>query len=358
MIIKLNKKLAIILIITIIICYMIYYLISRKSDIYSHTDLYPIIEPLKTYTIKVSDIHTVAYSTYGNINGKPVVYIHGGPGAGTTKDCARFFNPNAYYIVLVDQRGSGKSTPFGELKGNRTENLIEDFEKIRKSLQIKKWMLFGGSWGSTLSLAYAIKYPESVTEMILRGVFLSTQNERDWLFSGLNAANNFNPIGWKYFKNTLPTVKNDLSPRNYIVDYKKCFDGDFGEEKRDDCLISWTVWENSMSKLKPNPLEDVIEETKKTDVYVSSSLIENYYMLHHCFLEPGFFFRKKNIEKIRNIPTIIVQGRYDLICPQISAYKLHKELGNSKLFLTMAGHTAFDDDNIKYLVKATNSFIK
>ena len=281
---------------------MIYYFISRNNDIYSHTDLYPIIEPLKTYTIKVSDIHTVAYSTYGNINGKPVVYIHGGPGGRTTKDAARYFNPSAYYIVLVDQRGCGKSTPFGELKDNTTENLIEDFEKIRKSLQIEKWMLFGGSWGSTLSLAYAIKYPERVTEMIVRGIFLSTPAEIDWLYSGLNGADKFNPMAWEYFKNTLPTVKNNLSPRNYIIDYKKCFDGDFGEEKKDDCLLSWSVWENSMLKLNPKPLEEVIEETKKTDSYIAASLIENYYLLHNCFLEPGYFFRKENIEKIRNIP--------------------------------------------------------
>ena len=262
------KKIFVIVLSIFILYYIFIYLFSRTNDIYAHTLLYPPIKPLNTYYIQVSEIHTVCYSTYGNINGKPVLFVHGGPGGGVTENAARFFNPNYYYIILVDQRGCGKSTPFGELRENTTQDLIEDFEKIRKTLNINKWQLFGGSWGSTLSLAYAITYPEVITNMILRGIFLGTKEEVEWIYSSNNLGGpaKFNPISWNYFKNSLPVQNRGLS-QNYILDYKKCFNGEFGKEKRDECLLSWAVLENSIIKLKPSSLEEVIETVKKKKIH-------------------------------------------------------------------------------------------
>jgi proline iminopeptidase len=352
-----NSKKIFIIILIIFILYYIFYLFSQSNDIYSNTALYPPIKPLNTYYIQVSEIHTVCYSTYGNINGKPVLFIHGGPGAEVNDNYARFFNPKYYYIILVDQRGCGKSTPSGELRENTTQDLISDFEKIRKSLNIDKWQLFGGSWGSTLSLAYAINHPEVVTNMILRGIFLSTPEEIDWLYGSNNLGGpaKFTPISWDYFKNALPNQYKGPN-QNYILEYKKCFDGEFGKEKKEECLLSWAVLETSIIKLNFESLDKVIE-TVKQKKYVEGALIENYYLLNNCFLEPGYFFKKENIEKIQNIPTIIVQGRYDLICPPVTAYKLHNILLNSKIHITLAGHTIYDDENIKYLVQSTDSFL-
>ena len=354
---KYFKELFVLILLIFILYYIYIYSSSQINDIYAHTLLYPPIKPLNTYYIQVSEIHTVCYSTYGNINGKPVLFVHGGPGGGVNDNAARFFNPNYYYIILVDQRGCGKSTPSGELRENTTQNLINDFEKIRKSLNIDKWQLFGGSWGSTLSLAYAITYPEIVTNMILRGVFLATPEEIDWLYGSnkLNGVAKFNPISWNYFKDTLPVQYQGFN-QNYIINYNKCFNGEFGKEKQDECLLSWSVLESSIVKLRPSSLNEVIEGVKQKN-YVERSLLENYYLLNNFFLEPGFFFKRENIEKIQNIPIIIVQGQYDLICPSVSAYKLDTMLVNSKIYITNAGHTMYDDENIKYLVEATNSFI-
>jgi proline iminopeptidase len=340
------------LIVIILLIWKIYYLINYYNDEYSHTSLYPKIKPLDTYYIKVSDIHTVGFSTYGNKYGKPILVVHGGPGAAPTENSARFFDTSYYFIIIVDQRGCGKSTPSGELRENTTQHLIEDFEVIRKKLHIDKWILFGGSWGSTLSLAYSITYPNVVSGMILRGIFLSTPQEVEWIWGTNPGLKNFNHIGWDYFVNTLP--KKELTG-NYIVDYKNCFNGKFGDNKRDECLLSWAVYETSASKLQFKDFKNYIEIVKKSK-FREFSLIENHYVLNNCFLEPGFFFKQQNINKIKHIPTIIVQGRYDLVCTPISAYTLHKMLPNSQLFLTVAGHSQYDDENINKLIEATKSF--
>ena len=349
-------KILLIFVILIILYFIFVSFFSQIDDIYAHTSLYPPIKPLDTVYIKVSNLHTVCYSTYGNPNGNPVLFVHGGPGSGVTENAARFFNPNYYFIVLVDQRGCGKSTPFGELRENTTQHLIDDFEKIRQQLGIDKWQLFGGSWGSTLSLAYAIKHPEVVTNMILRGIFLSTPSEVDWLYgsNNLGAAAKFNPESWNYFKNTIQNKEGE--DKNYILDYYKCFNGEFGEEKKDECLVSWPVMENSISKLQQSSLEEVIKNVKEKN-NTAEAMIENYYLLNNCFLEPNYFFKRENLERIQHIQTVIVQGIYDLICPPITAHKIHNMLKNSKLQLTIAGHTMYDDENIKYLVEATDSFV-
>lgn len=336
----------------ILIIWKIYYTVNSYNDKYSHTLLYPKIKPLDTYHIKVSDIHTVGFSIYGNKCGKPILVVHGGPGSAPSEDAARFFDPSYYFIIVVDQRGCGKSKPSSELRENTTQNLIADFEIIRNKLNINKWILFGGSWGSTLSLAYSIKYPSIISGMILRGIFLSTPQEVEWIWGPNSGIEKFNPIGWNYFVNTLPPE--DLTG-NYIVDYNKCFNGKFGDNKRDECLLSWSVYEKNSSKLQITDLKDDIEIIKKTN-FSESSLIENHYMINNCFLEPGFFFKIENINKIKHIPTIIVQGKYDLICPPISANILHKMLPNSQLYITLAGHSQYDDGNINKLVESTKYF--
>lgn len=327
--------------------------IFNNKDIYSKTDLYKPIKPLNSYKIKVSDLHTVAYYTYGNKEGKPVLFIHGGPGGGTTPDMARFFNPKKYFIVLVDQRGCGNSTPNGETKENNTELLIEDFEKIRKKLNIEKWMLFGGSWGSTLALTYALTYPEKVTELVIRGIFLCSKEEIDWLIEK-KGAHLFNPDGWEYYIKNIPVKER----KNMLKAYSKCFKGDFGKDKIDKCLLAWSVWESSNSYLKNKEVSKIIKDYKKDKKYISMSKIENHYFLNKCFLDNNYILRKENLEKLKNIPIKIIQGQYDLVAQYNAAHKLHKALPHSQFYVTLAGHSAFDDDNIKYLVKATNEFSK
>jgi proline iminopeptidase len=319
----------------------------------STTKLYKSIKPFKTYKLKVSDLHTIAYYTYGNKYGKPVLYVHGGPGAGTSNNSSRFFNPAKYYIILVDQRGSGKSTPSGELRENTTWDLISDFEKVRENLGIDEWMVFGGSWGSTLSLVYAINYPNRVTEIIIRGVFLGTKKEIDWVTEG-EGLQIFNPYGWDMYSSTIPDENKE---NTYMKSYEKCFKGDFGDKLKDDCLLSWSVWESMNSNLKQESINTILKDLKKNKKYIALSKIEHHYFSNLCFLKKGYLTNKSNLDKIKDKPIIIVQGMYDLVCPYENAYKLHKLLPNSKLYPTISGHSQFEPENIKYLVKATNSFI-
>jgi proline iminopeptidase len=326
----------------------------KKKDKYLGEGLYPPIKPLKNYKMKVSDLHTIAYSTYGNKNGKPVLFVHGGPGSGTQPSNARFFNPKKYYIVLVDQRGSGKSKPTAEIRENKPDDLIEDFEKIRKNLGIEKWQVFGGSWGSTLSLAYSIKHPDKVTELIVRGIFFCTKPEVDWITEP-GGAQKFNPEAWEFYENSIP--HKEKFKNNYMKAFEKCFKGDYGSKKKDMCALAWETWEDANSQLEPKKLSVLIKEMKESKVYIPMAAIEHHYFSNECFFKDNYFLDKKNLDKIRHIPTTIVQGLYDMECPFITAYKLHKALPHAKFYPTIAGHTAMDKENIKYLVKATNSYI-
>jgi proline iminopeptidase len=325
---------------------------TRKTE---RTHLYPPIKPIRNYKMKVSNIHTISFSTYGNPNGKPVLFVHGGPGSATSPTHARFFNPKKYYIILVDQRGCGKSKPTAETKQNNTQNLIQDFEKIRTFLNINKWMIFGGSWGSTLSLAYTITHPENVTELILRGIYLCSKTENEWIIEP-GGAERFNPEAWDFYESSIPNKQKYKN--NYIQAFDDCFKGKYGKTKQDQCLLAWSAWEDSNSKLIKQPFHTIVDELKKNKKYVEMSTLEQHYFKNNCFLETNFFFKQSNLDKLRNIPIIIVQGMYDLVCPFINAYRLHKALPHSKFYPTLAGHTALDDENIKYLIKATNTFSK
>ena len=324
----------------------------KKEDTYKNTAFYPPINPIQEYHLSVSTLHTIYFATYGNPKGKPVLYVHGGPGGGTTPKVARFFNPKKYFIILVDQRGCGKSKPSAELRENTTQDLLNDFEKIRKHLHVKKWMVFGGSWGSTLSMIYAIHYPQNVTELILRGIFFCTDQEINWLTEP-GGAQLLNPAGWNQYAQL---VKHKKSKTKFIDEYQKCFHGKFGKKQKDKCLLAWSVWETAMSSLNVKDIAQVIQETKK-DNYKEVSAIELHYFKNKCFLSPNYFLQPKHLSILKKIPIVIVQGMYDLVCPFITAYKLHQALPHATFYPTMAGHTATDMDNIKHLVKATDSFV-
>ena len=333
---------------------------KRPKDGFKGTKLYPPISALGSYTMKVSDLHTVAYWTYGNPKGLPAVFIHGGPGGGTTPDCARFFDPRAFFIVLVDQRGCGESKPMYELRENTTQHLIEDFEKIREHLEIKKWLVFGGSWGSTLSLAYAIAHPERTIELIIRGVFLCRKQEIDWFLQPNGSDANFRDTR-DFFENGLPKSerKADRNKINYLEAYGRCFRGDHGAAAKETALLAWSTWETSISHLNPTPVADIVKDYKKTGGHRFMSLIEHHYFSHGGFFGGDtYFLDKKNYGRISHIPITIVQGRYDVLCPMTSAYDICQVLPQSKLHLTLAGHSAFESDNIAKLVDASNVYKK
>ena len=329
----------------------------KKVEISKYNKLFPKLKQPETQFIQVSALHTVAYWTYGNPKGKPVLFIHGGPGAGTSPDCARFFDPKAYFIILVDQRGCGQSIPNAELKENTTQNLIEDFEKIRKLLGISKWMLFGGSWGSTLTLAYAIAHPECASEMVIRGVFLIRKSECEWFIQPRGTQSIF-PEVWGIFIDGLPPSER-VSKIDFLSAYGRCFNGDHGKAARDKALLAWSVWETAVSHLYPDSVENITKMYLKNKSHVAMSAIEHHYFKNQGFFgNEDYFLEPSNINKIKNIPLTIVQGKYDVLCPSISAYDLHQKLPHAVFHATIAGHSAFDDGNVDKLVDATNRYKK
>lgn len=325
---------------------------KKEKDPFKDTHLYPEISPFKKALLKVSDHHKIAFYLFGNSQGKPVLFVHGGPGAGTTYHDARFFDPKKYFIILFDQRGCGNSTPFGSLKENTTPHLVSDMEKLRQHLNIKKWMLFGGSWGSTLSLTYAIKYPERVSQLILRGIFLHQKYEIDWVNNG-KGANFIYPEMWDEYKSVVRNSKE----KNYLKSYGKLFKGKKGDSAKHDAFMKWSLWESSISKLLPMDKDELEKELKKENQYITMSKIEHHYFSNGGFFpRNGYLLEKKNIDRIKNIPMIIVQGRYDIVCPSITAYNLHKKLPKSKYYTTISGHSSFDPETIKKLVQSTNYY--
>ena len=333
---------------------------TSKKDPFSKTKLYPPLKPLSESFLKAGDYHNVAYWTYGNPKGKPAIFIHGGPGGGTNPNCARFFDPKAYFIVLVDQRGCGKSTPIAELRENTTQHLIEDFEKIRNILGVKKWMLFGGSWGSTLCLAYAIAHPEVVTELVIRGVFLIRKSEVEW-FIQPRGTQSIYPDTWKVLLDGIPKseMKADQTKMDFVKIYGKCFRGEFGAAAKNKALLMWSTWESSVSHLHPQPVEEIMRDYQKSGDHIAMSTIEQHYFENGGFFgNDNYFLEKKNLDRIRHIPLTIVQGRYDVLCPMISANDLYKELPHAKFHATIAGHSGFETENIAKLVEATNIYKK
>lgn len=310
--------------------------------------LYPEIEPYNKELLKVSDLHTIFFEECGNPKGKPVVFVHGGPGGGIQPSYRRYFNPDKYRIVLVDQRGCGQSTPFAEIEENTTQHLIEDFEKIRKKLGIDKWMVFGGSWGSTLGLAYAQKYPEVVTELVLRGIFFGRTKEISWMYQ--HGASEVFPDMWEKYVEPIPVEQRN----DFLSAYYNILTGE-NEALKQKAAIAWSVWEASISKLFMD--KEAILKYAGDKFSLAFARIECHFFKNKLFLEEAQLL--KNAHKIVNIPGVIVQGRYDMVCPAASAWDLHKAWPIAKLeIISDAGHSISEPGIVEALVKATDGFVE
>lgn len=296
-------------------------------------DFYPSREPYNSEMLKVSDLHTLYIEEVGNPEGMPIVFIHGGPGGGIDPDHRRFFDPDFFRIILFDQRGSGKSTPFAEINQNTTWDLVQDMEKIRKHLNIDSWILFGGSWGSTLALCYAISYPQYVKHMILRGIFLCREEELLWFYQ--EGANWIFPDAWKAYWNFIP----ESERKDMISAYYKRLTSNNQVEKIEAARI-WSTWEAACSKLYPD--DQFCQSYQDPQKALPFARIECHYFINKAFL-PNNNFILDNIYKVKHITTDIVQGRYDIVCPIKSAWELSQKLTDAKLWVVPdAGHSAFE----------------
>jgi proline iminopeptidase len=314
------------------------------SEVFS---LYPPIEPFNSGYME-RDGHQIYYEQCGNPNGKPAVFLHGGPGGGGSIAVRRFFNPEKYNIVIFDQRGCGRSMPHGCLENNTTWDLVDDIEALKNMLDIETWLVFGGSWGSTLSLAYSQTYPTSVSEMVLRGIFMLRKKELDWFYQ--EGASKIFPEAWEKFLEPIDVSQHD----NLMSAYHKIFTSD-DEDKKLSAAIAWSVWEGSTSSLSYNP--DMANSFSDPKFALAFALIENHYFVNKGFLEHENQLIETGIDIIRHIPTTIVQGRYDIVCPMATAWELSKNWPEAKLIIApSSGHTAFEKEITHELIKATNEY--
>ena len=308
--------------------------------------LFPRIEPFNKGYLRCSE-HNIYYEECGNVNGKPVVFLHGGPGGGGSEDVRRFFDPAYYRIIVFDQRGCGRSTPHGCLTNNTTWDLVSDIDKLRQELGIAKWMVFGGSWGSTLALAYSQSHPSSVSEIVIRGIFMLQQHELDWFYQ--EGASKLFPDEWQKFIDVIEDSKRG----NLMKAYNEIFNGS-DEKAKLSAAVAWSRWEASTSKLVKN--DSLMDEFSNPHFALAFALIENHY-----FMNKGFLEHEKQlldgIEKIRNIPAVIVQGRYDVVCPMETAYEVSNRWPEASFEIAQnSGHSAFEKEIVHLLVSATNKF--
>ena len=313
----------------------------------SRPALYPEIEPHDVGRLQVSGLHSIHYEVSGNPEGKPVVFMHGGPGGGTDPKQRRFFDPSAYRIVLFDQRGCGRSTPHAELRENTTWDLVGDIEKLRAHLGIERWQVFGGSWGSTLALAYAQTHPRRVSELVLRGIFLLRRAELLWFYQ--EGASALFPDAWEAFLAPIPAAeRGDL-----MKAYHRRLTGD-DPAVRLEAARAWSVWEASTSFLLQRP--DFIANAAGDDFALAFARIEAHYFVHRGFLEREQQLLE-NVGRLRHIPSVIVQGRYDVVCPMASAWQLHRAWPEAELVIVPdAGHSAFEPGILEALIAATDRF--
>lgn len=311
--------------------------------------LYDAIEPYDSGHLKVSAVHQLYYEQCGNPNGKPVVFLHGGPGAGLTPDYRRFFDPDAYRVVLFEQRGAGQSIPHASLDDNTTWHLVSDIEQVREHFGIERWLVFGGSWGSTLSLAYAERHPERVTGLVLRGIFLGRQNETRWFYEAGHGASAIFPETWEQYVRIIPESERGDMIRAY---YRRLTSDDAAV--RLEAARAWSLWEASALKLIPD--QKLIDEFTEPDTAIAVARIECHYFINNCFFETDNYLIE-NVNRIRHIPSVIVQGRYDIVCPVLSAWDLHRAWPESSLqIIPDAGHSVTEPGIADALVRATDSF--
>jgi len=310
-------------------------------------ELYPPIEPYDSGTLPVSPVHTIYYEQCGNPEGQPVVFLHGGPGGGIVPDYRRFFDPAAYRVVLFDQRGAGNSTPHAGLEENTTWHLVEDIEKLRGHLGVESWHVFGGSWGSTLALAYAETHPARVRSMTLRGIFLCRPQEIRWFYQ--EGASWLFPDVWEEYEKVIPEGERGDFVSAY---YKRLTSED--EQVRLEAARAWSVWEGSTSKLYFD--YNMIEKFAEPEFALAFARIECHYFMNNAFFQTDNYLIEQ-VGKIRHIPATIVQGRYDVVCPMRSAWELHRAWPEAEFNVVAdAGHSATEPGIIDALVTATDKY--
>ncbi len=310
-------------------------------------ELYPNREPYKEGKLQVSPLHTIHFEESGNPQGKPVVLLHGGPGGGCPPFYRQYFHPEKWRLVMFDQRGCGKSQPHAELRENTTWDLVNDIEKLREHLGIEKWVVFGGSWGSTLSLAYSQTHPERCLGLILRGIFLLRQKELRWFYQ--EGASYIFPDAWEEYLKPIPVDERDDLLTAY---YKRLTSPDL--QVRLAAARAWSIWEASTSRLFPDPQ---LMQTFGADNFADAfARIECHY-----FINKGFFEQEEqlllNVHRIRDIPAVIVQGRYDVVCPMVSAWELHRAWPEAEFIVVPdAGHSMSEAGIRSALIEATDRF--
>lgn len=319
----------------------------RADSTTTFRTLYPAIEPYMREHVAVDDTHKIYVEQSGNPDGIPILFVHGGPGGGSSSIQRRFFNPQKFRIILFDQRGCGHSRPHASLENNTTWHLVEDIEKIREHLDIENWALFGGSWGSTLSLLYAEKYPKRVINLILRGIFLMRAREIDWFYHGGTRA--IFPEAWSRFAGTVPEEEREDLVSAY---YKRLTDSSF-ERERLHFAKEWSLWEGSTVTLVP---DDEQRAHSVDPVFaLAFARIEAHFFKHAGFLEDDNQILR-DAGRLMNIPTTIIQGRYDSICPPVSAWELSQAMPWAKLkIVPVAGHSAFEPAIQHELICATDA---
>ena len=310
-------------------------------------NLYPTAELFNSFQLPVSDMHSIYVEESGNKNGKPVIFLHGGPGGGISSSYRQYFDPEKWRIIMFDQRGCGKSTPFAELKENTTWDLVEDIEKIRKHLGIDSWVVFGGSWGSTLSLAYSQTHPSSCKGLILRGIFLVRKKEIDWFYQ--EGANNIFPDRWESFLAPISPDKRN----NLLKAYYEILTGD-DHSKKIEAAKAWSTWEGSTVRLLLD--ENFIGDFSDEKFAEAFARIECHYFMNNCWFNSDNYLIE-NIDKIRNIPAVIVHGRYDIICPVVQAWDLHKAWPEADFHIIPdAGHSIYEEGIKNKLIEYTDKY--
>jgi proline iminopeptidase len=311
--------------------------------------LYPAIEPFATGELAVSDRHTLYFEQCGNPDGIPVVMLHGGPGGGCSEKMRQFHDPAKYRIVLFDQRGAGRSRPHADLVDNTTWDLVADIERLREHLGIQRWQVFGGSWGSTLALAYAQSHPQRVTALVLRGIFMLRRWELEWFYQ--EGASRLFPDAWEQYLAPIPAVERADLISAY---HRRLTSADVAV--RVEAARAWSVWEAATSFLHQDP--SFIDSHKADDFALAFARIESHY-----FVNGGFFEVEdqllRDVPKIRHIPTTIVHGRYDVVCPIQNAWDLKRAFPEAELHITPdSGHSALEPGNIDALVCATDRYVR
>lgn len=310
--------------------------------------LYPEVEPYASGHLEVDSRHSLYYEWSGKEDGHPVVFLHGGPGGGVQASDRRWFDPAHYRILTFDQRGSGKSTPHADLTDNTTWHLVADIERLREKFSVDKWHVFGGSWGSTLSLAYAQTHPQRVTALILRGIFTLRHSELQFFYQ--EGASHLFPEQWETYRDGIPEPERN----DFITAYHKRLTSSDSEEQL-DAARRWSTWENATSKLYIDA--ENLKKGEEDKWALAFARIENHFFVNQGWMEDGQLLQKANVDKIRHIPAVIVQGRFDVVCPAKTAWDLHKVWPEAEFHLVPdAGHSAREPGIVDKLIQATDKF--